>query len=65
MSDWNSAAFNWRHALTRPTFSLHPAVVLVFGFVAHGDAIIREGRGVFAAGPALSDEAARIEGVRR
>lgn len=33
--------------------------------VAHGDAIIREGRGLFAAGPALSEDAAKIEGVRR
>lgn len=33
--------------------------------VAHGDALVQEGRGVFAAGPALSDEAAQIEGIRR
>lgn len=31
----------------------------------HGDDIINEGRGVFAAGSALSGEAVKIEGVRR
>ena len=42
-----------------------PSVFVAPYCAHHGDAIIAEGRGTFAAGPALSDECSKIQGVRR